>query len=200
MKGEEPADVRERIITSCMEVIEREGIEGRTVRAIAEEARMNVAAIDHYFRSKDRLLEEVLRRTLGFGLDPQPREISAAIAAEGGDVGAGLARLLQSLGMATTTSRMKCHATTALRPPPKAGQNVGKRPRVGVVRPGGSEAPNGEGGPYRPCSGEARRASRTAAPTRPSNLTQCKLCPTLTPCQARTGKPALRSSRPRAGW
>ncbi|WP_437724342.1 hypothetical protein [Sorangium sp. So ce861] len=38
MKGEEPADARERIITSCMEVIEGEGTEALTVRAIAEEA------------------------------------------------------------------------------------------------------------------------------------------------------------------
>ncbi|MGK3990797.1 helix-turn-helix domain-containing protein [Sorangium sp. So ce136] len=69
MKREEPADVRERIFTSCMAVIEREGIEALTVRAIAEEARMNVAAINDYFRSKDRLLEQVLRRTIEFGLD-----------------------------------------------------------------------------------------------------------------------------------
>lgn len=94
MKGEETVGVRERIITSCIAFIEREGIEALTVRAIAEEARVNVAAINYYFRSKDRLLEEVLDRTLELGLDAQLREVDASLAAERGDVRAGLTRYL----------------------------------------------------------------------------------------------------------
>lgn len=93
MKGEEAVGVRERIIAACIACIEREGIEALTVRAIAEEARVNVAAINYYFRSKDRLLEEVLDRTLEFGFDAQLRELDEHLAAEG-DVRAAVTRFL----------------------------------------------------------------------------------------------------------
>lgn len=94
MEDEATGGVREQIILACIAVIEREGIEALTVRGVAQEARVNIAAINYYFRSKDRLLEEVLTRTRELGLDAQLRELAATIAAEGGDVRAGLGRFM----------------------------------------------------------------------------------------------------------
>jgi AcrR family transcriptional regulator len=55
---------RERIIYATMTCLERDGMEGLTVRSIAAEASVNVAAVNYYFGSKDALLEEVTGRQL----------------------------------------------------------------------------------------------------------------------------------------
>jgi len=65
----EETEQEQRIIHAAIECIEREGIQGVTVRQIAEEADVNVAAINYYFRSKDRLLDRAMEQTLRNAFD-----------------------------------------------------------------------------------------------------------------------------------
>ena len=60
MQKNEETDVRERILNAAIDLIERDGIEAATVRAIAAKAKANIAAINYYYRSKDVLLEAAL--------------------------------------------------------------------------------------------------------------------------------------------
>ena len=55
---------RERIVLAAITCIERLGMNRVTVRAIAAEADVNVAAINYYFGSKDALIERALETTL----------------------------------------------------------------------------------------------------------------------------------------
>jgi AcrR family transcriptional regulator len=61
-RGEE---TRERIVLAAIECVERSGITRVTVREIAEEAAVNVAAVNYHFGSKDELVRIALDRTLG---------------------------------------------------------------------------------------------------------------------------------------
>ena len=54
---------RERILGAAVAVIEREGAEKATVRAIAAEAGVNVAAINYHYRSKEELMEAAVVST-----------------------------------------------------------------------------------------------------------------------------------------
>jgi AcrR family transcriptional regulator len=60
----EDASVQTKIIEATIECIEREGIQAVTIRKIAKLAGVNSAAINYYFRSKEKLVEEVKRSTL----------------------------------------------------------------------------------------------------------------------------------------
>ncbi len=61
---EKPEESRQqRIILAAIDCIEKSGIEGATIRNIAGRAGVNSAAINYYFRSKEKLLEEVMRAT-----------------------------------------------------------------------------------------------------------------------------------------
>ncbi len=60
----EDASVQGKIIEATVECIEREGIQSVTIRKIAKLAGVNSAAINYYFRSKEKLVEEVMRRTV----------------------------------------------------------------------------------------------------------------------------------------
>ena len=51
----------QRIILATLDSIAEFGLEGTTVRVIAAKAGLNPAAVNYYFRSKDRLVEEALR-------------------------------------------------------------------------------------------------------------------------------------------
>jgi AcrR family transcriptional regulator len=42
----------EKIITAAVECIEKYGIKGTTIRQIAEQAGVNIAAVNYYFRSR----------------------------------------------------------------------------------------------------------------------------------------------------
>jgi AcrR family transcriptional regulator len=66
-----PADAADRIVLATLACIEQDGIDGLTVRAIARQAGVNIAAINYYFGSKDHLVALVLERTLDEGVrDP----------------------------------------------------------------------------------------------------------------------------------
>jgi AcrR family transcriptional regulator len=60
----EDASVQGKIIEATIECIEREGIQAVTIRKIAKLAGVNSAAINYYFRSKEKLVDEVKRSTL----------------------------------------------------------------------------------------------------------------------------------------
>ncbi len=54
----------ERILLAAIDCINEYGLEGATVKVIAERARVNQAAISYYYRGKDKLIEIALQRTL----------------------------------------------------------------------------------------------------------------------------------------
>lgn len=60
----ETPSTQERILLATIECIEEYGLPNVTIRKIAEKAGVNIAAINYYFRSKDKLLEEAMRITV----------------------------------------------------------------------------------------------------------------------------------------
>jgi AcrR family transcriptional regulator len=48
------------IIQAALECLERDGLEGMTIRTIAEQAKVNIAAVNYHFGSKEALLNAVL--------------------------------------------------------------------------------------------------------------------------------------------
>ena len=63
MSSEERAAER-KIVTAAITCIERQGIQNVTIRSIAKEAGVNSAAINYYFRSKDKLIAKAMATTL----------------------------------------------------------------------------------------------------------------------------------------
>ena len=78
--------IRDRIFMATLACIERDGLDSMTVRAIAKEAQVNTAAINYYFGTKARLVEQVLTRTLREGLDGSLDELEELIEARSGDI------------------------------------------------------------------------------------------------------------------
>ena len=62
-------DAEERIVGAAIMCIEEYGLQGATIRRIAEKAGLNSAAINYYFRSKDRLLEKAMDVSLQNAFD-----------------------------------------------------------------------------------------------------------------------------------
>lgn len=62
--SEQKLSTQEKIIRAAIDIIEKKGIERITIRRIAREAGVNVAAINYYFRSKDNLIRLALKQTL----------------------------------------------------------------------------------------------------------------------------------------
>ena len=56
--------IRVKIINATIECIEKEGIQNLTTRNIANRAEVNIAAVNYYFGSKDRLVEIALETSL----------------------------------------------------------------------------------------------------------------------------------------
>ena len=57
-------EVKQNIISASIECIEMEGIQGATIRKIADRAGVNVAAINYHFGSKEQLFQIVMDATL----------------------------------------------------------------------------------------------------------------------------------------
>jgi AcrR family transcriptional regulator len=72
------AQLKENIVIATIECIERKGIQAVTVRDIAEEAKINIAAVNYYFGSKESLLEEALKYSLYSSLTQNYEEIEQA--------------------------------------------------------------------------------------------------------------------------
>lgn len=64
----EEQPVREKIILAAIHCLEKEGIHSVTTRTIAKEADVNVAAINYYFGTKDKLMDEALRHAMNNAL------------------------------------------------------------------------------------------------------------------------------------
>jgi len=62
--SKEEKSVQETLILATVACIEKQGIDGVTIRSIAQEANVNSAAINYYFGSKDILIEKTLNSTL----------------------------------------------------------------------------------------------------------------------------------------
>jgi AcrR family transcriptional regulator len=63
MSGED-SSAQQKIMEATITCIEREGIQSVTIRKIAKLAGVNSAAINYYFRSKEKLVEAVMQRTI----------------------------------------------------------------------------------------------------------------------------------------
>lgn len=61
---EEARSTEQRILMTAIDCINEEGINKVTVRMIAERADVNVAAVNYYFRSKDRMMHEAMNLAL----------------------------------------------------------------------------------------------------------------------------------------
>ena len=57
-------EIKQKIIMTAIECIEQEGIQRVTIRKIADLAKVNVAAINYHFGSKEQLLNIVMNATL----------------------------------------------------------------------------------------------------------------------------------------
>jgi AcrR family transcriptional regulator len=81
--------LKEKIIVATLECIEKKGIQAVTVRDIAQQAEVNIAAVSYYFGSKENLLEEALKYSLYSTLsqnvedamraNPEPRQLLRSI-------------------------------------------------------------------------------------------------------------------------
>ena len=56
--------IKEKIIKTTVELIKFVGVDGLSVRKIAELADVNVASINYHFGSKDKLINEILKTSL----------------------------------------------------------------------------------------------------------------------------------------
>src|SRR6516162_4097843 len=54
----------ERILDAAERLFAQHGFDGTSIRAIVDEAKVNLAAVHYHFRSKDALLEAVLTRRI----------------------------------------------------------------------------------------------------------------------------------------
>lgn len=57
-------EIKQKIILTAIECIERDGFQNVTIRKIADSAGVNVAAINYHFGSKDQLFKIVMNATL----------------------------------------------------------------------------------------------------------------------------------------
>lgn len=62
-------DMEMKIIEAAIACIEKVGLKETTVRRIAQEAGVNIAAINYYFRTKEQLMERVMAITLENAFD-----------------------------------------------------------------------------------------------------------------------------------
>jgi len=83
MSTQENLPPQQRILLATIQCIERHGLSGTTVRRITELAGVNVAAINYYFGSKDRLLEAALAATLEEGFPKALTELKELLAEAG---------------------------------------------------------------------------------------------------------------------
>ena len=69
----EHTKTRERILTIACEVFAKRGFRNTTVRDICQQAGVNVASVNYYFSSKEKLYEEVCKYACGISSDDSDR-------------------------------------------------------------------------------------------------------------------------------
>src|ERR1051326_990751 len=62
-------DKREHIINSAIELFAEKGFEGTSIRDLAAKANMNVAMVNYYFGSKEKLFECMLKQKAAYTKD-----------------------------------------------------------------------------------------------------------------------------------
>ncbi len=73
----------EKVIIATINCIEENGVNESTIRKIAEYAKVNIAAINYYFGSKDKLLEETKKYTISQAFSDE--EANRVLDAKAGD-------------------------------------------------------------------------------------------------------------------
>lgn len=59
-----PFSTKERILNAAEELFAKHGFAGASLRQVTSRAKVNLAAVNYHFGSKDKLIEEVFRRRL----------------------------------------------------------------------------------------------------------------------------------------
>ncbi|HEO71906.1 MAG TPA: TetR family transcriptional regulator, partial [Candidatus Hydrogenedentes bacterium] len=80
--AEELTGTKRALIEAAGELFALNGPEATSVRAIAEKARANIAAINYHFGSKDNLYKEVLRFVLVENAEMRPGPILESVRAD----------------------------------------------------------------------------------------------------------------------
>lgn len=80
---------REKIVLAAILTVQVHGLEGATTRRITKLAGVNVAAVNYYFGSKDKLLEAAFDQTLHEGFTKALAELKECVEHCGGDVKQG---------------------------------------------------------------------------------------------------------------
>ena len=65
MAVREGSGTRERILDAAQELFGARGLEGTSLRAVTAAARVNLAAVNYHFGSKEELFRAVIRRVMG---------------------------------------------------------------------------------------------------------------------------------------
>jgi TetR/AcrR family transcriptional regulator, regulator of cefoperazone and chloramphenicol sensitivity len=90
--------VRERLLDAAEELFSERGFDGTSVRDLARAADCNIASVNYYFGSKEKLYEEVWRRHLISQRDSRVASIDKVMADSGGKP--SLEELLRSFAFA----------------------------------------------------------------------------------------------------
>lgn len=89
------ATTRDKILDAALSIIEREGAGHATVRAIAAEAGVNIAAINYHYRSKEELMEAAIEASWKHAADDLRSFLSVMPEAIGSGVEALILYLLK---------------------------------------------------------------------------------------------------------
>ena len=89
-KAVSTGSTRDRILEAAISVIERDGAERATVRAIAAEAGVNLAAINYHYRSKEDLMEAAIASTWSHATE----DLLKFLEVEPADIGTGVEALI----------------------------------------------------------------------------------------------------------
>lgn len=75
-------DSREQVLDAATKVFAERGFHAATVRQICKAASMNVAMVNYYFGSKEKLYEEVVRRNFSFATTEEMAQLAEGVTDE----------------------------------------------------------------------------------------------------------------------
>lgn len=95
----ENSGVRERLLQAAFEVFAEQGFKNTTVRDICAQADVNVASINYYFGSKQKLYEEVCRHSVGAAGEAPPIFLIDETAAPEEQLSSFIHQFMQAIGL-----------------------------------------------------------------------------------------------------